>query len=60
MPAPTTLLLIRHGLTDAVAGRMLTGTRPGVPLNPEGRRQAAAVGDALVGIARAAFVSSPL
>jgi probable phosphoglycerate mutase len=60
MADPTTLLLIRHGLTDAVAGRMLTGTRPGVPLNSEGRRQAAAVADAIAGIALAAVVSSPL
>jgi probable phosphomutase (TIGR03848 family) len=56
----TTVLLIRHGLTDAVAGATLAGTRPGISLNTEGRRQAEALAARLREVPLAAIVSSPL
>jgi probable phosphomutase (TIGR03848 family) len=55
----TTLLLIRHALTDAV-GQVLTGRTPGVILNDRGRAQAEALGRRLARTALAAVYSSPL
>jgi probable phosphomutase (TIGR03848 family) len=54
-----TLLLVRHGHTDA-AGKRLTGWAPGVHLNELGRRQADRLVDRLDGIRVDAIVSSPL
>jgi probable phosphoglycerate mutase len=55
----TTILLIRHGLTDDV-DRALSGTAAGVHLNAEGRRQAAALAERLRGVRLDAVVTSPL
>jgi probable phosphoglycerate mutase len=55
----TTLLLIRHGMTDAV-GRVITGRRPGVHLNEEGKRQVELLVETLSTTALAAVYSSPL
>jgi probable phosphoglycerate mutase len=52
----TTLLLIRHGMTDAV-GRRLTGRLPGVPL---GRKQVLALAERLRSLPLAAIYASPL
>jgi probable phosphoglycerate mutase len=54
-----TLLLIRHGHTDA-AGKRLTGWAPGVHLNEDGRRQAERLVERLDGIRIDAIYSSPL
>ena len=40
------MLLVRHAMVDA-CGRFLAGRAPGIHLNDEGRRQAAALGGAL-------------
>jgi probable phosphoglycerate mutase len=55
----TTLLLVRHGHTDA-AGKRLTGRTPGVHLNELGRRQAERLVERLDGVRIDAIVSSPL
>jgi len=55
----TTLLLIRHGANDWVHGR-LAGWTPGVHLNEEGRRQAAALAARLALLPIDALYSSPL
>ena len=55
----TTLLLVRHGHTDA-AGKRLTGQAPGVHLNELGRRQAERLVERLEGVRIDAIVSSPL
>lgn len=55
----TTLLLVRHGHTDA-AGKRLTGRAPGVHLNELGRRQAERLVERLQGVRIDAIVSSPL
>jgi probable phosphomutase (TIGR03848 family) len=55
----TTLLLVRHGHTDA-AGRRLTGWSPGVHLNELGREQAERLVERLDGVRVDAIVSSPL
>ncbi len=39
----TTVLLVRHGLTDYVTGGRCAGRTPGVPLSAEGRAQAETV-----------------
>jgi probable phosphomutase (TIGR03848 family) len=54
-----TLLLVRHGRTDA-AGKRLTGWAPGVHLNEDGRRQAERLVERLDGIRIDAIYSSPL
>ena len=53
------MLLIRHALVDA-HGLFLPGRMPGIHLNEEGRRQAAALGTALRQLPLAAVYSSPL
>ncbi|MFE1468676.1 histidine phosphatase family protein [Nocardiopsis dassonvillei] len=60
-PAPeaVTLLLIRHGMTDATGPR-LAGRAEGVHLNDTGRVQAAHLAGRLTGLRPAALVSSPL
>ena len=56
----TTLLLVRHGLTDANAGGLLAGWTPGVHLAEKGRDQAQALSQRLSAVPVAAVVSSPL
>jgi probable phosphoglycerate mutase len=56
----TTLLLIRHGETPAVAKGILAGRMPGVPLNEKGRRQAAEVAQALAKAPIKYIYSSPM
>src|SRR4029077_21057833 len=55
----TTVLLVRHGHTDA-AGKRLTGWSPGVHLNETGREQAERLVERLDGIRVDAIYSSPL
>ena len=55
----TTLLLVRHGHTDA-AGKRLTGWAAGIHLNELGRREAAALAERLDGVPVRAIYSSPL
>jgi probable phosphomutase (TIGR03848 family) len=55
----TTVLLVRHGLT-ALTGPILSGRRPGIPLDERGRAQAAALAARLRPLPLAAIVSSPL
>lgn len=54
-----TLLLIRHGMTDVV-GRRLVGRLPGVTLNEQGKKEAAALADKLAGLRLSAVYSSPM
>ncbi|MFE3461690.1 MSMEG_4193 family putative phosphomutase [Nocardiopsis aegyptia] len=58
-PAAITLLLVRHGMTDATGPR-LAGRAPGLHLNDTGREQAADAARRLGGLRLAALVSSPL
>lgn len=55
----TLLLLIRHGTNDWVHGR-LAGWTPGVHLNEDGRRQAAATAERLSVLPLDAIYTSPL
>jgi probable phosphoglycerate mutase len=55
----TTLLLVRHGHTDA-AGRRLTGWQAGVHLNARGRKEAQGLVERLNGLPIDAIVTSPL
>ncbi|SPL87489.1 Hypothetical, related to broad specificity phosphatases COG0406 [[Actinomadura] parvosata subsp. kistnae] len=55
----TTLLLVRHGLTD-LTGPVLAGRTPGVHLSEAGRAQAAALAGRVAGVRLDAIVSSPL
>jgi probable phosphoglycerate mutase len=55
----TTMLLIRHGLTDAV-GERLSGLAAGIPLNPAGEQQVAELVNRLSGFPLAAVYSSPI
>jgi probable phosphomutase (TIGR03848 family) len=55
----TTVLLVRHGLT-ALTGPVLSGRRPGIPLDERGRAQASALADRLRPLPFRAIVSSPL
>lgn len=55
----TLLLLIRHGTNDWVHGR-LAGWTPGVHLNEEGKRQAAALAARLLPLPIDALYASPL
>ena len=56
----TTLLLIRHGETPAVAKGIMAGRMPGVPLNEKGRKQAEAVAQALAKAPIRYIYSSPM
>ena len=56
----TTVLLVRHGLTDANKGGLLAGWTPDVHLADRGREQVAALADRLRPVPLAAVVSSPL
>ncbi|MFC6087081.1 histidine phosphatase family protein [Sphaerisporangium aureirubrum] len=55
----TTLLLVRHGLTE-MTGQVLVGWTPGVHLSEQGRAQAEAVAARLAPLRLDAVVSSPL
>ncbi|POM22248.1 Phosphoserine phosphatase 1 [Actinomadura rubteroloni] len=55
----TTLLLVRHGLTE-LTGPVLAGWTPALGLDDRGRAQARAVGARLAPVPLAALVSSPL
>lgn len=56
----TTVLLVRHGLTDANKSGVLAGWTPGVHLAERGREQARALAERLRPVPLAAIVSSPL
>ncbi|MFJ9557717.1 histidine phosphatase family protein [Nocardiopsis sp. NPDC101807] len=58
-PEAVTLLLVRHGMTDATGPR-LAGRAAGVHLNDTGRAQAADLAARLAGLRPAALLSSPL
>ncbi len=60
-PAPTTLLLVRHGVT-ASTGKVLPGRAPGLHLSPAGVAQAQTVADRLATLTKApsALYASPL
>lgn len=55
----TTVLLIRHGETDAV-GHLIAGRAPGWPLNATGEAQVTALARQLASVPLTAVVSSPL
>ena len=55
-----TVILVRHGRTDANATGLLAGRTPGVRLDATGTEQAARVADRLAPLPLAALVSSPL
>jgi probable phosphoglycerate mutase len=57
--ASATILLARHGETDAKRRRILLG-RSEMPLNAEGRRQAATLGEAVAGRGIVRLYASPL
>jgi probable phosphomutase (TIGR03848 family) len=56
----TTVLLVRHGLTDANTGGTLAGWTPGVHLAVKGREQVEALAKRLEPVPLVAIVSSPL
>ncbi len=56
----TTLLLFRHGRTEANAAGLLAGWTPGVGLDETGRAQVAATASRLSAVPLAAVVTSPL
>jgi probable phosphomutase (TIGR03848 family) len=56
----TTVLLVRHGLTDANTGGTLAGWTPGVHLADKGKEQVAALARRLAAVPLAGIVSSPL
>lgn len=56
----TTVLLVRHGLTDANTSGILAGWTPGIHLAEKGREQATALAERLAPLQVAAIVSSPL
>lgn len=55
-----TVLLVRHGRSQANSGNVLAGRTPGVDLDDRGRDQAKGLVERLAGIRLAAIVSSPL
>jgi probable phosphomutase (TIGR03848 family) len=55
-----TVLLVRHGRTDANASGTLAGHTPGIRLDRTGRAQAAALAERLAPVPLTAIVSSPL
>ncbi|TVR22471.1 MAG: MSMEG_4193 family putative phosphomutase [Anaerolineaceae bacterium] len=56
----TTILLIRHAVNDYVKTGRLAGWTPGVHLNEDGERQAAALGERLADAPLRAIYASPL
>jgi len=59
-PAMTTVLLVRHGQNDWVKKNRLAGWIPGVHLNEEGQKQAAAAAERLAHLPVKAIYSSPV
>ncbi|MFD6095282.1 MSMEG_4193 family putative phosphomutase [Nocardiopsis flavescens] len=59
LPQAVTLILVRHGMTDATGPR-LAGRAPGIHLNDTGREQAADLARRLAGLRPAVLLSSPL
>lgn len=57
---PTTVLFVRHGENEWTKTHKLAGRTPGVHLNEQGRRQAAALGQRLADKKFAAIYASPL
>jgi len=55
-----TVLLVRHGRTDANTAAVLAGRTPGTRLDGVGRAQARSLADRLAGVTLGAVVSSPL
>lgn len=55
-----TVMLIRHGRTQANAEGILAGTAEGTPLDHEGIVQATNLAEALLGVTPQAIISSPL
>lgn len=55
-----TVVLVRHGRTEANASGILAGWSPGVFLDDEGESQVAQVGRSLASVALAGVVASPL
>lgn len=58
-PKPTTLLLVRHAVTEET-GPVLSGRKPGIDLSEKGRGQAVNAADRLAPIPLAAVYSSPI
>jgi probable phosphomutase (TIGR03848 family) len=56
----TTVLLVRHGLTDANRNGLLAGWTPGVHLAATGREQALALASRLADVPVTGIISSPL
>ncbi len=56
----TEFFLIRHAINDWVSTGRLAGWSPGVHLNDDGKKQAAALGESLANARLAAVYSSPL
>jgi probable phosphomutase (TIGR03848 family) len=56
----TTVLLVRHGLTDANTGGLLAGWTPGVHLAEKGREQAQSLAERLAEVPVAGIIASPL
>lgn len=56
----TTLLLVRHGRTEANANGTLAGRSPGVGLDATGKEQATALGERMAGLTLSRIVVSPL
>jgi probable phosphoglycerate mutase len=54
------LALVRHGQTDFNVQHRLPGQLPGIPLNEEGKREAAATAQALASLPLSAIAASPL
>ena len=56
----TTVLLVRHGRTEANEKGILAGTAPGIKLDSRGVEQAVALAEQLSGLEVSALISSPL
>src|SRR5690625_706877 len=56
----TTLLLVRHGRTEANANGTLAGRSPGVGLDATGKEQATALGERMAGLTLSRIAVSPL
>jgi probable phosphoglycerate mutase len=54
------LVLVRHGQTDFNVQHRLPGQLPGIPLNEEGKREAAATAQSLAGLPLSMIIASPL
>ena len=59
-PKPTTVLFVRHGENDWTQTHKLAGRTPGVHLNPQGKKQAEALGQRLANTTLHAIYASPL